>query len=118
MKKVSYFKKKKIQKELEKITYDDIKKGEDWLDKDTWICWGILWKPHLLELRKLLDELFDLPKDIESDEGKIMIEWHEDDNEFWYGIFFEDDNITVTDLLSCKHLNELVLKIKNESMNE
>ena len=112
--KISYFKKKRVQKELEKITYEDIKRGADWLDKDTWICWGILWKPHLYNLRKLLDELFELPEDIESDDGKIMIEYHEDDDTFWYGIFFEDDTITVTELFSCKYLNDLVFKIKEE----
>ena len=113
MKKISFLQKRKLHQELEKITAEDIKRGQDWLDKDTWICWGILWRSELLALREMLDKLFDLPDDINSDEGKIMIEYHEDDRTYWYGIYFEDDTITVTDLFSCKYLNDLVLSVKN-----
>lgn len=114
MKKILYFTKLKIQKELKHITYNDIINGSEWLDKDTWICWGILWKPHLYKLRKLLDKIYELPKDINADEGKIMIEYHEDDKTFWYGLFFDDETINITSLFSTKYLNNLIINIKNE----
>lgn len=109
MKKIPFTKKYLIMKEARHISVDDILYSE-WLDNDTWVCWGIPWIPKLSKLRQMLDDLYDLPEDTESENGIIMIEYHADKKRFWYGLAFEDETITITGLLSSNKLNHTILK--------
>lgn len=109
MKKIPFFKKLQLWQEAQYISAEDISYSE-WLDNDTWVCWGISWTPKLAKLRAILDDLFDLPEDTESENGIIMIEYHADKRKFWYGLAFEDETITITKLVSSRKLNNMILK--------
>lgn len=109
MKKISFITKMRLRHEAKNISSEDITYSE-WLDKDTWVCWGIQWTPKLNVLRSLLDEIFNLPEDITSGDGIIMMEYHLDEKKFWYGLVFDDETITITNLISSEQLNQMILR--------
>lgn len=102
----------KIREASKKITKEDLLREAEYLDEATFFTGFVAFKfrDKLKELEKLLRKKYD----IGEDECYLEFEYHLDDNTTWYGLWFEDDVITITEYMRCSYMEDLIRETAKE----
>ena len=104
--------KRKIQKEVSKMTLDMVE-SKEWLDKDTWINYEVKWVETLKELFK---GFFDFDE-TDKEDYWLCIEYWKDENKIQYLLQCDDDTININEYVKSKYIDNLVLTAIEKSKN-
>lgn len=105
----------KIREASKKITKEDLLREAEYLDEATFFTGFVAFKfrEKLKKLEKLLRKKYDI-----GEECYLEFEYHLDDNATWYGLWFEDDVITITEYMRCKYMEDIIREAAKELWGE